>query len=106
MAYIEEHLPERLPLNALADVMGLSPSQLKTLFRRSVGVPVHQYIIRQRVERAVLLLRENRLPLSQVALEAGFAHQSHLALHIRRLLGVTPRHLRGSDPDSSNDMRG
>jgi AraC family transcriptional regulator len=101
MTYIEERLHEQLPLNALADLVGLSPSQLKTLFRRSVGMPVHQYIIRQRVERAVLLLRENRLPISQVALEAGFAHQSHLALHIRRLLGVTPRQLRGSDPDSS-----
>lgn len=100
MTHVEEHLHEDLPLTALAEVVGLSPSRLKTGFRRSVGVPVHQYGIRRRVERAVLLLREHRLPISQIALEAGFAHQSHLALHLRRLLGVSPRQLRGCDVEN------
>jgi AraC family transcriptional regulator len=68
----------------------LSTAHLKTLFRRSMGLPVHAYVIQRRVERAKLLLLRGELPASQVALEAGFAHQSHMARHMRRLLGVTP----------------
>jgi AraC family transcriptional regulator len=95
--YIEENLHSNLSLQAIADVVGMSVSHLKVRFRELTGMPVHQYLIRRRVERAALLLREGRLPISQIALEVGFAHQSHLALHVKRLLGVSPRHLIASN---------
>jgi AraC family transcriptional regulator len=56
-------------------------------------VPLHQYVIRRRVERARLLLAQGDLPISQVAFAAGFTHQSHMARHVRRLLGVAPSDL-------------
>jgi len=90
-AFIEEHLDEELSLARLADVANISASHLKTLFKRSMGLPVHEYVIQRRVERAKTLLSHGDLPASQVALEAGFAHQSHMARSMRRVLGVTPR---------------
>ena len=42
------------------------------------------------LERAALLLREGKLPISQIAVDVGFAHQSHLAMHMKRLLGTSP----------------
>lgn len=99
MAYIEEHLEQELSLIELAAVAGVSASHLKTLFRRSTGQPVHQYVMRQRVERARQLLERGKLPISQVALDAGFAHQSHLARCMRRILGVTPAALRRTHAD-------
>lgn len=92
-AYIEDNLSQKLSLPSIAAVAGLSVTNLKALFRRSVGLPVHQYVIRRRVERAALLFREGHLPGSQIALESGFSHQSHMALHMRRILGVSPRQL-------------
>lgn len=92
--YIEANLEQPLSLDELAAVVGISTSHLKTQFRHATGVPVHQYVIRRRVERARELLERGDLPISQVALEAGFAHQSHLARHMRRLLGVAPAALR------------
>ncbi len=89
-SYIEDHLDRDLSLARLASIAGVSASHLKTLFRRSTGLPVHEYVIQRRVERAKLLLRRGELPASQIALEAGFAHQSHMARHMRRVLGVTP----------------
>ena len=50
--YIEEHLDQDLSLARLADVAGVSASHLKTLFRRSTGLPVHEYVVQRRVERA------------------------------------------------------
>ena len=94
LSYIESNLGRDMSLGDIAAVAGLSVSHFKGLFRQSMGVPVHQYVIRRRVERASNLLRENKLSISQIALETGFAHQSHLAHHMRRLLGVSPRSVR------------
>src|SRR5215469_5200804 len=91
--YIEAHLDGDLSLRLLAQLAGLSLSHFKTLFRHTAGVPLHQYVIRRRVERARLLLAQGDLPISQVAFAAGFTHQSHMARHVRRLLGVSPSDL-------------
>ena len=97
LAYIEENLGEDLSLEAIAAVAELSASHLQRAFGRAVGTPVHQYVIRRRVERARSLLADRRLALSEVALQAGFSHQSHLAYHMRRALGVTPTELRQAE---------
>ena len=94
LSYIEDNLNLNLTLGDIAGVTGLSVSHFKSLFRESVGLPAHQYVIRRRVERAKDLLREGKLSISQVAFETGFAHQSHLARHMRRVLGVSPKNLR------------
>ncbi|MFN7943806.1 MAG: AraC family transcriptional regulator [Blastocatellia bacterium] len=92
--YIEARLAENLTLNELAAVAGLSSSHFKVLFREATGLSPHQYVIRQRVERARNLLGASELSISRIALEAGFAHQSHLARHMQRMLGVSPGALR------------
>ncbi|HLV93631.1 MAG TPA: AraC family transcriptional regulator [Candidatus Acidoferrales bacterium] len=96
LSFIEENLGEELSLRAVAQVAGLSVSHFKGLFHESVGQSVHRYLIRRRVERAAELLRERTLPIGQVALEVGFCHQSHLAMHMRKLLGVSPSQVRQS----------
>jgi AraC family transcriptional regulator len=94
LAHIEDNLDAALTLDTLADVAGLSASHLKALFRQSMGIPVHQYVLRRRVERATALLRSGNLSSSEVAFATGFAHQSHLARQMRRLLGITPAAVR------------
>jgi len=88
--FIETNLDQRLHLADLAIVAGVSVTRLKTLFRNSAGVPVHQYVIRRRVEYARALLTTTAMPASEVAVAAGFSHQSHMASTMRRLLGQTP----------------
>lgn len=90
ISYIEDNLESELSLAEIASVASVSVSHLKTLFRQSTGMPVHQYVLRRRVERAKLLLQDRSLSIAQVAFAAGFAHQSHLARHMRKILGVTP----------------
>jgi AraC family transcriptional regulator len=96
LGYIEDNLGRDLGLGEIAAAAGLSVSHFKTLFRKSLGMPPHQYLLRRRVERAAMQLRSGNLPIGQIALENGFCHQSHLALHTRRVLGVTPRELRNT----------
>ena len=92
--FIEAHLDQRLTLSELAALADLSVPHFKALFRETLGVPVHRYVLQRRVERAKTLLLQGRFNASQIALETGFAHQSHMAHWMGRLLGVTPRELR------------
>lgn len=96
LTFIEDNLNQELPLSAMASAAGLSVSHFKSLFRESVGMPAHQYLIRRRVERAKSLLAEGKMSISQIAFETGFAHQSHLARHMRRVMGISPRALRNT----------
>ncbi len=92
--YIEDHITENPTLSDLAAAAGLSVSHFTVLFREATGVSPHQYVIRRRVERARSLLDNDELSISQIAVETGFAHHSHLARHMNRMLGVSPKELR------------
>jgi AraC family transcriptional regulator len=94
IAHIEDNLASKLSLPGIAEIAGMSVSHLKTLFRNSTGVPVYEYVLRRRVERAQFLLRNHKLSIAEIAVTTGFAHQSHLARHMHRILGYTPSAVR------------
>src|SRR6266436_236448 len=88
--YIEEHLAEDLSLSELAAVAYLSPYHFARLFKASTGFAPHQYVIGRRIERAKLFLSTTNWSLTAIAHAVGFAHESHLALHFKRLTGLLP----------------
>jgi AraC family transcriptional regulator len=94
LAFIEDRLGEDLSLDQIASVAGLSSSHTRMLFRHAMHVPLHQFIIQRRVELGRSLLLHSSLSLAEIAQTVGFAHQSHMARHMRRILGVTPGDLR------------
>jgi len=88
-----------------------SRSHVNTLFRKSMGMPLHQYVIQRKVERAKELLMNDNLAMAEIASAVGFAHQSHMARHLRRVYGASPRELRrllaaASDGNKQSQSRG
>lgn len=98
MDYIEAHLDKDLSLARLSGIAGISVSHLKVLFKRSTGLAVHEYVVRRRVERARELLLAGEHSISDVALDVGFAHASHLARCMRRVLGLPPSAFKRTEP--------
>ena len=92
--YVGDNLARELTLTELSGVAHMSPFHFSRMFKLSTGLSPHRYVIRRRVERAKEILTLTDLPLHEVARLSGFADQSHLAKHTRRLLGVSPRALR------------
>jgi AraC family transcriptional regulator len=88
--WVEAHLQEAFGVSDMAGVVGLSPSHFSRAFRRATGTTPHLFVTLRRVERAREMLTATELPLSEVALLAGFADQSHLTAVFRRHAGVTP----------------
>lgn len=89
--YIHDHLSDDLSLAQIAATVHLNPAYFSRLFRQTYHVSPYQYVIRQRVEAAHLLLQNPQRTVSEVALQVGFADHSHLTRHYKRLLGRTPR---------------
>ncbi len=78
------------PMTAIAAACGLSRDHFARAFRRSTGMPPHAWLNKARVERAMMLLRQRRQSLSEVALECGFVDQSHFTRVFLRTVGLTP----------------
>jgi len=83
-------LEGKLSLQHLAAEFGLSTSHFSRAFRISTGLPPHRWLMQQRVSKAKQLLSDRRLPLSEVAIAAGFANQSHLTRVFSSIAGISP----------------
>ena len=92
--HIDASLSDVLTLDVLADAAGLSTGSLLRAFKTRLGETPHQYVVRQRIERAKQLLRSTRIPIAELALMTGFSSQSHLSMLFQRSVGVGPARYR------------
>ena len=92
--HIRENIARDLSVSELAQTVGMSQYYFSKLFKMSTGTTPHQYVMRQRVERAQEHLRESRTALAEIATLVGFETQSHFTSVFRRLVGATPKHYR------------
>jgi AraC family transcriptional regulator len=92
--YIQAHLGEDISLSAIANALGMSQYYFCHLFKRSTGLSPHQYLIRQRVEKAKHLLKRSHQSIASVAIDCGFANQSHFARYFRQHTGMNPKQFR------------
>src|SRR5258708_7182371 len=79
-----------VPVKELARECRLSSAHFSRAFRRSVGMAPHNWLIEQRIVLSKKKLRDDRLPLSDVAAECGFTDQSHFTRMFNRIVGVSP----------------
>ena len=94
--FINDYLGNEIKLEELAALTHSSPSHFTKQFKRSTGLPPHQYLIQQRIERAKELLSNAVLTIAEVSQVVGFFDQSHLVRHFKYWVGVTPRDYRDS----------
>ncbi|MGM9483439.1 helix-turn-helix domain-containing protein [Roseateles sp. NT4] len=94
---IEARSAEALNLDEVAQAAGLSPFHLLRVFRQSIGVTPHQYLMRMRLMHALRLLRDTRQPVTDVAYDTGWADLSNFNKAFRREFGCSPRSLRKAD---------
>jgi AraC family L-rhamnose operon regulatory protein RhaS len=101
LAYIRRHaaVPGRLHLGHLAQEFAYSPSHLSALFRQHMREPLHQYIVRHRLQLVENQLQGSARTVSQIADELGFVDVCHLNKQFKKRYHLTPteyRRQRGS----------
>lgn len=93
---IEAQADEVLGLSTLARVAAMSPYHFLRTFRQVTGMTPHQYVLHTRLHRAAQWLRATAVPVSSIALEAGFNDLATFNRRFRRLIGMTPSAFRAA----------
>src|SRR6516164_178743 len=83
-----------LDVPALARVAHVSPAHFSRQFRATFGETPHRYLQRRRVERAMELLRETELSVTEICLDVGFHSLGTFSRIFREVVGESPTQYR------------
>lgn len=92
--YLHEHVEQDIRLSELAGIVNMSQYRFARAFKESIGMPPHQYLLSQRIERAKQLLAKRELLIGDISYQLGFASQSHFTATFRRFTTLTPNQYR------------
>ena len=88
--YMQEHLSKKITIQLLCREFLVSPTFLKENFRRAYGMPIHTWLIRQRIKRARELIGTTQMPIQEVAQAVGYESISQFNAAFKRHYGITP----------------
>jgi AraC family transcriptional regulator len=83
-------MEDELSLLEMAQAVDLSPAYFSRMFRKSTGETPHQFVLRNKIERAKEMLRAPEARILDVAVACGFKTQQHFARVFRYLLWNEP----------------
>lgn len=89
----EEHWAVR----RLAEVSAVTQAHFAREFKKAFGLPPHRYLLTRRVERAIALLRDTRLPITQVAFQTGWNSLGTFSRVFRDITDESPRGFRARE---------
>ena len=92
--WIDAKLENDLSLDEMAQSVGLSTAHFARMFRKTTGETPHQFVVRQRIERAKAMLRDRATRVLDVAVACGFKTQQHFAQVFRDVCGISPTEYR------------
>jgi AraC-like DNA-binding protein len=92
--YINMHLSEKIVIEDMCDVFGISSRYLRKKFKEAFGVNVNHFITLQRINLAKKLLADRSLSVVKVACEAGFSSSQYFSHVFKKMVGVTPTEYR------------
>lgn len=96
IGFINDNLTEPITLDDIAKSAGMSRSHFSTIFRGLTGISPYEYLLLQRVERAVVTLRNSDLTILEVAQSCGFRNLANFNKAFRKVTNMTPSDYRAS----------
>lgn len=87
--FIQHHLEHKMTIDSIARKFKLSRSRLQSAFKELFGIPIHSYIIEERIAKAKVLLQQGAL-LTDVATTVGFPDKSNFVRAFKKATGLTP----------------
>lgn len=103
ITYIDEHLTDKITLEAAADLAGVSPHYFSLLFHKASNMRFQDYVNARRIEKAIGYLREadDERSMLDIALSCGFNNSANFNKAFKKQTGMTPRDYRRHGDDMS-----
>jgi AraC-like DNA-binding protein len=106
---VHAKMEDGLSLDEMAQSVGLSTAHFARMFRKSTSETPHQFVLRQKVERAKAMLRVPDARVFDVAMTCGFKTSQHFAQVFRDFCRVSPTEYRqdflGSEANLASEIR-
>lgn len=96
IGFINDNLTEPITLEEIAKSAGMSRSHFSTTFRDATGIPPYEYLLLQRIERAVGMLRNKDMTIIEVAQSCGFRNLANFNKAFRKITNMSPSGYRAS----------
>lgn len=96
LEYIESKYNQKLTLEEVADVVGLSPKYFCSFFLEMTGQTLFQYINSLRCEKASILLKDKKLSVIDVAMMVGLNDPAYFSRVFKKYIGTTPKAYKNS----------
>lgn len=90
LAYINEHIKDKISLDLLASLVNLEMTYFAKLFTQIIGISPKQYIIKKRIKKAQLLLVQTDMGLKEIAWEVGMSNEMYFSKCFKDKTGLTP----------------
>lgn len=91
------------PIHRLAQVSAVSSAHFARSFKKAFGVPPHRYLLTRRIERAVALLRDTDLPITEIAFQTGWMSLGTFGRIFRDVTGQNPGSLRARERSAPHE---
>ncbi len=96
---------EEWPIRRLAQVSAVSAAHFARSFKEAFGVPPHRYLLTRRIERAVALLRDTDLPITEIAFQTGWTSLGTFGRIFRDITGDNPGGLRAREQSIPHERK-
>jgi AraC family transcriptional regulator len=88
--YIKNNLNEDITIKKLANLLELSEYHFIRTFKKSMGMSPYQYVLKERLKKAIEMIRERKETLVQIAISCGFSSQSQMNTMLKKHFNITP----------------
>jgi transcriptional regulator GlxA family with amidase domain len=95
---------EEWPVRRLARVSGVSDAHFARSFKQAFGVPPHRYLLTRRVERAMALLRDTELPITEIAFQTGWSSLGTFGRTFHDVTGESPGETRARARAAAHEL--
>ena len=92
--YIENHYPDNLTVEAIADAACLSPGYAGRIFKEQLGLPIMDYVLKVRIEKSKKLLLNPHYQIQAIAEKVGYGDAGYFTKVFRKFEGITPTQFR------------
>jgi transcriptional regulator GlxA family with amidase domain len=95
---------EEWPVRRLASVSGVSEAHFARSFKQAFGLPPHRYLLTRRIEKAMALLRDTNIPITDIAFQTGWSSLGTFGRIFRDITGKAPGDFREADQAAPHQL--
>jgi AraC-like DNA-binding protein len=105
MGWVDKHYMEPFQLETVSDLVHLSPAHVSSLFRKTVGTSITEYLTARRIREASLLLKKSSLTVQEIGEAVGLTNFSYFCQLFKKHAGLSPHQYRINTPQSGDLLR-